>query len=341
MPRPKMKVIMPRQPLAGTQQEIVQTTEQKVEFAQPLFKGERTESRIHPDFRGMCLSAGFFGTGKTLFHLAGEVPENICFIDLEMKGRNHAEAYGIENYFSPPEEAAEVVGDAYKPIHLFQRVTQILSSLPNGRFSWVLLDGVKILQEGLAAEVERSPQSYGVKPQNAEKGRYGGVYPGVGVIFTKYYAMCRAKGVQVLGLTSELKAKWGAEGPILNKFEIAGVSALSKYSILSILTVPGYPQYLGAPSGLVLKESLAKIDRGKIIRRLPVKLPRATMQDVYGYLDHPCDWANPDPMEVPSADEMEPYSSFVGKEQMGLLKAYLEAARAGALKIEEEGGEEE
>jgi predicted peroxiredoxin len=323
-------------------QEIKQGSEQpRVDFPQPQFQGQKVESRIHKDFRGMCLSAGFFGSGKTLFHLAGERAENICFIDLEMKGRNHAEALGITNYFSPPEEAAEVVGDAYKPIHLFQRVTQILSSLPAGRFTWVLLDGVKILQEGLAAEVERSPQSYGVKTANAEKGRYGGVYPGVGVIFTKYYAMCRAKGVQVLGLTSELKAKWGNEGPILNKFEIAGVSALNKYSILSVLTVPGYPENLGAPSGLVLKESLARVEGGRIVRRLPVKLPKATMEEVYRYLDEPCDWGNPKPQEVPTPEEMEPYSSFVGKEQMGLLRAYLEAARAGAIKVETEDTEDD
>lgn len=317
-------------PSPGPIREANQTIE-KIEFPAPEFTGHKQPSRIHSRFKGMALSAGFFGTGKTLFWLAAEHPENMCFIDLEMKGRNHAEAYGIENYFSPPEEAAAIVGDEYKPIHLFQRVSQILASLPQERFTLVLLDGVKILQEGLAAEVERSPQSYGVKPANAERGKYGGVYPGVGVIFTKYYAMCRAKGVQVLALTSELKSKWGNEGPILNKFEIAGVSALNKYSILSVLTVPGPAENLGVPSGLVLKESLAKIENGKIIRCLPVKLPKATMEEVYKYMDNPCDWASPKQGEVPTPEEMEPYSSFVGKEQMGLLKAYLEAARSGAL----------
>ena len=301
------------------------------EFPPPEFKGERVESRIHSDFRGMGVAAGFFGTGKTSFWLAGETPSNICFVDMEMKGRLYAEQLGMENYFSPPEEAASLYGDNYRPIHLYQRVAQILHSLPKDRFTMVLLDGVKILQEGLASEVERSPQSYGVKPANALNGQFGGVYPGVGVIFTKFYAMARAKGVQVLALTSELKAKWDSKGPLLNKFEVAGVSALSKYSILTILTVPGYPEYLGAPSGLVLKDSLGTFKGGVPIRRLPIKLPRATLQDVYGYLDKPADWANPDPREIPSREEMEPYSSFVGKEQIGLLKAYLEAARSGGL----------
>jgi hypothetical protein len=315
-------------------QEVTET----IKFPEPEFKGTKVATKIHPDFEGMFISAGWFGGGKTLLQLSGEHPQNILFIDMEMKGKLYAKQHKIENYFAPTEEATTLLGDKYKPIHLFQRVTQILRSIPQDRFTWVILDGMKILQEGLAAEVTERPKNYGVKPTNAEKGSYGGVWPGVGNILTKYYAMCQAKGVKVLGITCELRQKWSGDGaPIFNKFEISGVGALNKFSILTVVTTPGPAKNLGVPSGLVIKEALAKIDEeGNIIRRLPVRLPKATMNEIYNYLDNPADWSNPKEGEVPSKEEMEPFSSFVGKEQMGLIKAYLEAARAGLLEDQDD-----
>src|SRR4030095_1122919 len=132
----------------------------KVDFPLPEFKGERVQTRIHPDFEGMFISTGFFGSGKTILQLSGEHPQNILFIDMEMKGTAYAKQKKIENYFSILSDCVNVLGDEYKPIHLFQRVTQIIQSIPQDRFTWVVIDGMKILQEGLAAEVAERPLNY-------------------------------------------------------------------------------------------------------------------------------------------------------------------------------------
>ncbi len=312
----------------------------ELRLPEPQFVGEAVPSLIHPHFRGVHLTAGFFGSGKTTIHLGTDVPDNVLFIDMEVKGRNLTEQVGLANYFAPVDDAATVYGMDYKPRHLFQRVTQILKAIPQGRFTTVIIDGLTILQEGLLEEVKANAVSYGVRPDYALSGKMGGAWPGVSMIFQKYFNMLKSKGVQVIGITTELKSKWSDQGPILNKFEVKGVGIINKYSILTGITLPGDAQNLGAPAGLISKEQLGQVGFAngqlQVVKRLPPKMPLYAMREVYRYLDKPANWMNLDKREIPSEDETSPYSAFVGKDQMGLLKSYLDAIRSGALKVEDQ-----
>lgn len=305
---------------------------------EPVFVGDPVPSVIHPQFRGVHLTAGFFGSGKTTIHLGTDRAENILFIDMEVKGRNLTEQVGLQNYFAPVEEAANVYGMRYEPRHLFQRVTQILSAIPNGRFTTVIIDGLTILQEGILEEVKSRPRDFGIDPGKAASGSMGGAWPGVNTTFQKYFNMMKAKGVQVIGITTELKSKWSAQGPMLNQYEVKGVSIINKYAICTGITLKGDAVNQGAPAGLISKEQLGKVEwvNGimRVRKRLPLKLPLYSMSEIYRYLDHPVDWNNPSQREIPNDDETRPYSSFVGKDQIAMLQAYLEAVRAGAIKTE-------
>ncbi len=332
-------------PSGGTTKVPSETITKSLKLPEPEFKGAKVETAIHPGFRGVHLTAGFFGSGKSTIHFLTDYPENMLVVDLEAKGRNIAEQLGIQNYFAPVEEAAEVFGMDYKPSHIYQRVTQILSAVPPGRFTAVVLDGVTILQEGLLAEVKASPASYGISADKAASGSMGGAWPGVSIIFQKYFSLLKSRGVQVIGLTTELKSKWSKEGPILNQFEVKGVAVLNKYSIFTGITLPGDAENLGGPAGLVSKEQLGRtawVDGKPIVqKKLPPKLPLYSMAEIYRYLDHPADWKALNAREIPSEAESKPYSPFVGKDQMGLLKAYLDAVRTGALKLEGDTVEDE
>ena len=115
-----------------------------------------------------------------------------------------------------------------------------------------------------------------------------------------------------------------------------GVSILHKMSKLSLIMVKGHPQYLGAPSALVLKEALGRYEwvpgEGlKVVRRIPPRLPLATMKEVYRYLREPADYANLKPNEIPSEDEMAPFERVLSKDQLGAMRDLLVAARLGPI----------
>jgi hypothetical protein len=159
----------------------------------------------------------------------------------------------------------------------------------------------------------------------------GGAWPGVGILLQRVFNVARAKGIQVIAVTTEAKAKWGNAGPVLNKFELKGQSIIHKMSVLSLVMVPGFPQYKGAPSALVLKEQLGDFQwrdgAQQVIKRIPPKLPLATMEEVYRYLREPADYGKLRPEEIPSLEEIEPFKPIVSKDQLASMDKLLELSR--------------
>lgn len=306
----------------------------KPTFPPVEFKGERVESIIPPDVKHWILAAGFYGTGKTSFVTGIDDPSNILMLDFESKGESIATQLGIENYFAPIQDAMTLAGFGAPATLVFDRVKQIMEAIPANRFTTLILDGLSILQDGLVAKVEANPLAYGVKAENAATGRMGGAWPGVGKLLQAIANQARLKGIQVIGATAEVKQKWGSSGPVLNKFEVKGQGDVHKMSILTVLMLPGYPQYCGAPSALVLKEQLAKYEfkdgRQVVTKRLPLKLPKATMDEVYRYLKEPAKYPNLSAEEIPTEDEMEPFRPVIAKDQLYMYMKLMELARAEA-----------
>lgn len=302
-------------------------------FAPPVFQGERQPSIIPPEVTHVTLFGGFYGSGKTTMAAGTDHPLNTLFIDLESKGEGVAKRAGIINYFCPPQEAAEIYGFTAPPTSTFRRVKEIIEAIPAGRFSVLILDGLAVLQDSMLEEVKASPTSFGVNPANAISGSMGGAWPGVGLLLQRVFNVARSKGVQVIAVTTEAKAKWSNTGPILNKFQLLGQGIIHKMSILSLVMIPGAPANGGAPSALVLKEQLGDyqwVDGKSIVtKRIPPKLPLATMEEVYRYLREPADYRKLKPEEVPSKEEMEPFLPIISKDQLASMRELLELARLG------------
>ena len=66
-----------------------------------------------------------------------------------------------------------------------------------------------------------------------------------------------------------------------------------------------------------------------VTKRIPPKLPLATMEEVYRYLREPADYRNLKPTEIPSKEEMEPFTHIVSKDALASMKELLELARLG------------
>jgi len=316
-----------------------QATTPKPTFTKPEFVGERQPTIIPPEVTHVTLFGGFYGSGKTTMAAGTDHPMNELFIDLESKGEGVAKRAGIANYFCPPQEAAGLYGFNIPGTAIFNRTREILEAIPQDRFTVLILDGLSILQDSMLEVVKASPQSFGVNPSNAISGSMGGAWPGVGILLQRVFNVARAKGIQVIAVTTEAKAKWGSAGPVLNKFELKGQSIIHKMSVLSLVMVPGFPQYKGAPSALVLKEQLGDFQwrdgAQQVIKRIPPKLPLATMEEVYRYLREPADYGKLRPEEIPSLEEIEPFKPIVSKDQLASMDKLLELSRiANAEEVE-------
>jgi hypothetical protein len=311
------------------------TTPTKKEFMPPVFVGEPVPSIIPAAVTHVILAGGFFGSGKTTFVAGIDRPENTLFLDFEGKGEGIARTSKIENYFCPPQDASNLWGMAPPQIATWERTKQILEAMPKDRFKVVLLDGLIILQKAIHTYVETAPahiqQGLGCNPKNVVSGSMGGAWPGVGTVLQNVFNLCRAKGVQCIGITTEAKAKWSNTGPILNKYQLAGQDIINKMSILSVVMIPGLPEYNGAPSALVLKEQLGEsvfVDgRQRTRKRIPPKLPLAEMGAVYDYLINPCDYSKLTKAETPTLEEIEPFKPIVSKDQLASMDKLLELSR--------------
>jgi hypothetical protein len=315
-----------------------------VAWPTPIFKGERGPSVIGKDLLGgVILASGFFGSGKTTFLAGIENPANVVMLDYETKGRSIAEKLGIENYFAVMEEGAAVLGMNFRPRHVFERTQKIIEALPEGRFTTLILDNVAHLQEGCLALVQGNPMAYGIDPQKAVSGSMGGAWPGVKYVLQSLFGLARAKGVQTIGIASQMKSVWADKGPVLNKFKKQGSDILDQLSILTVIMREPVPKYAPVPSALVMKEQLGmyrwdpKLQEMVVERRLPTKLPRGTMAEVRRYLREGTDWTKLLPEEVAQPEEFELYSTVFSRAQ---LKALEELAKAATL-LASEGGEGE
>lgn len=313
----------------GTQRTVTQSQSSP---PTPLFspiewKGEAGETILPPQMRHVVLVTGHRGSGKTTFMLQLENPANTIMLDYEGKGEGLAKPLGIDNYFAPCDDCADVHGFGYRAYHIFRRTKQILEDLPRDRFTTLILDNAALLQEGCYEEVKLDPTKFGIDPERAEKGSWGGAWPGVKFLLKSLFQVAHNKGIQVIAVSFQPGKAWGEKAPLVNKFKISDVAIWHEMSILSLVLGPGTEKGFPAPSALVFKEQLGQLTFDKetkqhIVRRvLPLKLPIATPAEVYRYLKEPANLKSPQPFERPEDGELDPWSPTFGKEQLKTILA--------------------
>lgn len=318
-------------------------------FPTPEFRGEPQPTIIPSDFAGVNLITGFRGHGKTSYGLKTDNPANILMLDYEDKGSLLAEPLGVGGYFQVMTEVVSHLGDKFDVQAVYDRTLQIVNAVPEGRFTCLFIDNAQDLQDGSAQLIRNNPamaRRYGVKPENAESGGYGGAWPGVKYLIKNLFHLANARGIRVIVVSFQLKGAWKEGRPLFNKFKTTDVSIWHERSILTLAMVEPMPQFFPVPRALVMKEQLSKMqwlsdgNGGGVtrqIRRLPLALPRAEPHEVYRYMTegHYADFKNPKPGEMATIEELGPFTPSFSKEQLMLTERMIRAQQA--LEASDEG----
>jgi len=255
-------------------------------------------------------------------------------LDFESKGESLARQTKVGGYLPILDMCADTYGYNFRPIHVFNMIKAAFDSIPANRFTTLILDNAGWLQDGCLAEVKRSPMSYGIDPERALKGNYGGAWPGVNYILKSLFSIAQSKGIRAIIATFQPRTPWNNGTPLLNKFKITDLAVWHELSVASLVLVQGLPKYMPAPSALVMKEQLAEMEWDeeagelKVRRRLPTKLPKANFATIYNYLRNPADLLNPAEGEVATAEELNPWLPTFGKEQLAEIQRLADAMAA-------------
>lgn len=314
-------------------------------FPDPVFEGEVAPTVIHPDFRGLNLVTGFRGSGKTSYGLKMDRPGNILMLDYEDKGELLAKPLGVGGYFQVMTEIVTELGSKFELQAVYDRTLQILEAVPKGRFTTLFIDNAQDLQDGCAQVLRNNPDEavrYGVRPENAISGAYGGAIPAVKHLVKNILHLVNGKQIQVVVVSFQLKGAWADKRPLFNQFKMTDVSVWHERSILTLVMVDPLPWNFPIPRALVMKEQLSRMEwdeeekRTKQVRRLPMALPMAEPRFIYQYLDKGADFKFSAPGEGVTAEELAPFKPTFSKEQLFILERMVRAQKELGLSSEEE-----
>jgi len=303
------------------------------------------QSILPGEMRGVAFFSGYRGIGKSFLAAQADLPKNIVFLDYENKGEGIDSQLSFGMYRAITQEAAD---RGLGPLGVSQITTEIINQLPEDEYTVLVLDNISPLELGLNAEAARNAESYakqyGLNYKNIVAGRFGGTKSIVNfLIGDKICSPAHSKGIRLVIATSHIKPRWGAAGPIPNKFNMKGADRWQELSILTLVLIPGNRPPV--PAALVQKEMLGVIsveeelteellrammegEIGHVVkRRLPVKMPQCTFQRIRWYLKNHADLQNPAEGETPTDEESNPFAEGLSKEQIGYMRLALERQR--------------
>lgn len=275
------------------------------------------KSILDPRLYGLIYVTGLYGVGKTTLATTSERPELTAIIDFDLKFKAEAERLGFW-YRSP-----QVNGD-WANVNLSEMVgwfRQSLMEIPP-QTTVVTIDNASPLEALLGHIVSLDPIKYGVKPDNARSGSWGGVNPGIGRLWKNIVQFLQARGVRVIFTVAHIGTPWIGGRPVLNKFRGKGNKTLQELANLSLILIR---ESSPIPSGLVIKEQFAQRtftnNKWKIQRVLPLRFPEATWPAILSYFEKPADFQNPQPNEVPSLKELSMYGDLFTEAQIEFIKS--------------------
>ena len=306
-------------------------------------------SILPPEMRGVMHITGYRGVGKSYLASQSDVPGNIAFFDFEEKGEGISvggQSFGL--YRSLTAEATDIKSGKPNMLLLFDKTLEAITGLEQDRYPVVIIDNTAPLELAIKAEAIRNVdyycQQFSLNKGNVLSGRYGGASAVVNYYVSHMVNMLRAKGVKLVIVTTHIRPAWSGAGQVPNKYSIKGADRWQELSILTLILIPGSNPPI--PSALVQKEQLGQISldldlsnpevyaavmRGEsgheVCRRLPYKLPEATFQKIRWYLAHPANIAHPEPGELPTFDESDPFDEKLSKEQFRYVQLQMEAAK--------------
>ncbi len=290
------------------------------------------QSILPPEMTGVMNICGYRGIGKSWLASQADDPDNVCYLDYEEKAEGIHHQLGFGMYHSVYRDALN--NGKTDPVTLYNYTSNLIASLPKDRFTVAVLDNISPLELAMKAEVQNNPAKYAkefaLNQNNIQAGRFGGASAVVNFMVTSRICMpLYAKGIRLVITTSHIKSKWGAGGPIPNKWNILGADRWQELSILTLILVPG--ELAPIPAALVYKEQLGQISFNRELgqfearRRLPERMPRCTFAEIIRYLREPADLSNPAYGEKASQAEIDKFSEELTSQQLEIVRMALKA----------------
>lgn len=279
------------------------------------------KSIIHPKFEGtLILISGLHGLGKTTLAVTMENPALTGMIDFDLKGRALAQDIKMAWYNCPEGNSP----DDYDVATLADWFFKTLTKIPEG-LTHLIIDNATWAEAGLGYRVLQNPAKYGVNAKNAQGGIYGGVNPGITVLWSSIFTFLQNKGIKVVTVINHMSQPWVNGAPAPNKFNVKGNKVFNQIASLAIILTPANPVRGGKPpipSGLVIKEALSLTrfneESGEFstTKTIPARIPVCTWKRITGYFDKPADFAKPAAGEEWTQDEVNSYSEWLSPEQI-------------------------
>lgn len=292
-----------------------------------------SESILPKELTGVLTLSGTRNIGKTLFAIQSEVPSRILFIDCEEKTSGLNEQVQFGAYHPVISEFLAQRQGNYDASEFYGYFENLIKKVEKDKFTVCVIDNIAYLESAIEARIKKMPVAYGVSPESAASGKYGGIW---GAVKTQISTICNilySKGIKCIIMISHLVHPWAGGQPVLSKMKQVGKDRWFEMAVLSLILIPGEHPYI--PAALVTIDHTTKLkfnpEKGdyEIQRRLPLRLPTATFAELRRYLKEPADLMNPRPGERPTEEEIYPYSDKFTPAQLTTLAKLAEAAREG------------
>lgn len=294
------------------------------------------KSFLPAELHGVCDISGPFGVGKSYFLAGSDLPGNIAYIDYDDgKAQGMHKMLGFGEYH---DMMALYAGKG--PEVLWDESVKLFKGLEKDRYTVAIIDDASRLMAACKVMVQRRAaeysKTYGIPEQFIKRDTKGNARGIVNQLISVMCGVLHSRGVHLVAVSHHLGAMYSSGGvEIPNKYRVKGYRSWQQASILTIILVPGDEP--PTPSGIIRKEQLGEMsidsdpspedlermrlgeDGHDTIRRLPERLPRATMQEVRRYLAQPANLKEPAEGEALKMEEVEPYLRKLSNEQIAFV----------------------
>lgn len=203
-------------------------------------------SVLDPHLYGLIYITGLYGVGKTTLATTAEHPSLTAILDFDLKFKSEAERLGFW-YRSPSVDEDWANVNFPSLVDWFRGA---LKEIPEGTTT-VVFDNASPLEGILGHIVSQNPTQYGVRPDNAKTGGYGGLNPGIGKLWKNIVQHLQGRGVRLIFVVAHISSPWIGGKPVPNKFRGKGNRSLQELANLSLVLVR---EKSPIPAGIVMKE---------------------------------------------------------------------------------------
>jgi hypothetical protein len=205
--------------------------------------------------QGVVLLSGLPGSGKTTAAMTISKPSDIVVLDYDLKDEQRCRSLG-NPYFRPEMDISSdpTENDLAELLDWTRQTFKSIAVEGNNGRETLVIDNGSPLEDAFAFTVLKNPSKYGVNPKNAQTGAYGGVNPGVAIIWQNTIRYFLSNGFKRIIICMHMSQSW-ANGLPIEKMKVKGNKVLSQLSNLSVVLEKS-DQPNRPPIGLIGKEAL-------------------------------------------------------------------------------------